>query len=84
VRGHLADLKGFLAGVCEVKSQTFSKDLKNECQDVVEWSAPSETKEETAHRVRAGDVGALATLGGLPTPTKRRIFIVCILLCVIM
>jgi hypothetical protein len=26
---------------------------------IVEWSFPIETKEETAHRVRAGDVGAL-------------------------
>jgi hypothetical protein len=29
----------------------------------VEGSALFETKEETAQRVRAGDVGALATLG---------------------
>jgi hypothetical protein len=29
----------------------------------VEGSAPFEMKEETAHRVRAGDVGAPATLG---------------------
>jgi hypothetical protein len=41
-------------------------------------------KDETVHRERAGDVGTLATLGGLPTPTERRIFIVCILLCVMM
>jgi hypothetical protein len=48
----------------------------------VEGSAPSKTKEETTDRLRAGDVGALATLGSLPAPTERRIFIVCILLCV--
>jgi hypothetical protein len=47
----------------------------------VEESAPSVTNEETAHRVIARDVGALATLGSLPAPTERRIFIVCILLC---
>jgi hypothetical protein len=35
--------EGFRAGVYEVKSQTFSQDLENECQDIVEWSAPSET-----------------------------------------
>jgi hypothetical protein len=46
--------------------------------------APSKTKKENAHRVRAGDVGAPATLGSLPAPTERRIFIVCILLCVMM
>jgi hypothetical protein len=46
----------------------------------VEGSAPPKQK-ETAHRLRAGDVGALATLDREPAPTERRIFIVCILLC---
>jgi hypothetical protein len=45
---------------------------------------PSETKEETTPRVRAGDVEAPASLGSLPAPTERRICIVCILWCVIM
>lgn len=36
--------------------------MEYECQDTVEESVPSEMKEETAHGVRAGDVGALATL----------------------
>jgi hypothetical protein len=67
-----------------VKSQTISQDLENECQNIVEGLAPSETKEETAHRVRTGDVGAPATLGSLPSPTERRIFIFCILGCVMM
>jgi hypothetical protein len=50
----------------------------------VEWLAPSETKEEAAHRIRVGDVRIPVTLGSSPAPTKRRIFIVCILLCVMM
>jgi hypothetical protein len=33
----------------------------------VEGSAPSERKEKTAHRVRAGDVGARAALGSFVT-----------------
>jgi hypothetical protein len=48
----------------------------------VEGLALSETEKETAHRVRAGDVQAQATLSSLPAPNKKRIFIVCILLCV--
>jgi hypothetical protein len=47
-------------------------------------SAASETKEETARKVRAGDVGAPTTPGGLAAPTERRVFIICILLCVIL
>jgi hypothetical protein len=31
--------------------------------------------------VRAGDIGAPASLRSLPAPTERRICIVCILLC---
>jgi hypothetical protein len=58
--------------------------MENECQDIVKGLAHSETKEETAHRVPAGDEGAPATLGSLPTPIKRKTFIVCILLCVMM
>jgi hypothetical protein len=46
--------------------------------------APSKTKKETAHRVRAGDIRAPASLGSLPAPTKRRIFNICILLYVMM
>jgi hypothetical protein len=53
---------------------------KTSVKNIVEGSAPSET-EETAHKLRAGDVGAPATLGRLPAPTERRIFIVWILLC---
>jgi hypothetical protein len=48
----------------------------------MEGSALSETKEETMHKLRARDVGGLATLDSLSTLTERRIFIVCILLCI--
>jgi hypothetical protein len=46
----------------------------------VEGFVPSETEEETAHRMRAGDVGVPATLGGLYAPTEGRTFILCNLL----
>jgi hypothetical protein len=38
--------------------------VENECQDIVEGSAPSKTKEEAIkNRLRAMDKGALTTLG---------------------
>jgi hypothetical protein len=37
----------------------------------VEGSAPSETKEETAHRLRARDVGAPATLGSFAFTDRK-------------
>jgi hypothetical protein len=40
-----------LDGYHEAESQPFSQVSKNECEDFVEGSAPSETKEETAHRI---------------------------------
>jgi hypothetical protein len=43
------------------------KDSKNECPDIVEESAPTQTEEETAHSLRAGTVGALVTLRLLGT-----------------
>jgi hypothetical protein len=76
--------EGSHVGDHEAMSRTFSQDSEKEYQDIVEGSAPSTMKEETTHRLRAGDVGAPATLGSLPAPTERRIFIVCILLCVTM
>jgi hypothetical protein len=69
--------EGCHAGDREVKSQTFSHDSENECQDIVEGLASSETKDETAHRVRAGDVGALATLGSfVPTDWKSIMMVI--------
>jgi hypothetical protein len=65
--------------VLEVAKQRVEPSQKNEYQDILEMSAHSKTKEVTAHRVRAGDIRALATLGSLPVPTERRIFTVCIL-----
>jgi hypothetical protein len=35
-------------------------------------------------QIKTGAVGAPATIGNLPPPTERRIFIVCIMLCVMM
>jgi hypothetical protein len=37
--------------------------VESEQLDLVDRSAPSEVEKEAAHRVRAGDVGALATPG---------------------
>jgi hypothetical protein len=45
--------------------------------DIVKDLAPSETKEETAYRVRTGDVGALTTLGSFVcTKWKRRMMVI--------
>jgi hypothetical protein len=47
--------------------------LENECQDLVEEPATAETKGETAHSLRAGDVGAPSTPRSVvPTDQKRR------------
>jgi hypothetical protein len=52
------------AGYHKENSRIFCQDLKNEGQDIVEGSAPSETKEKTTNnRLRAMDIGALTTLG---------------------
>jgi hypothetical protein len=53
-------------------SRIFLQDSKNECRYIVEGSAPSETKKETAHGIRAMTVGALTTLELLPAPTGGR------------
>jgi hypothetical protein len=53
-------------------SWIFRQDSKNECQDIVEGSAPSKTKKETAHGVRAMTVGALTTLGTFARPNRRK------------
>jgi hypothetical protein len=46
--------------------------VENECQDIVERSAPYETREETNNKsIRATDIEALITLGAF-TPTNWR------------
>jgi hypothetical protein len=56
-----------------VSSRVFCQVLENECQDLVEGPATAEVKEETAHSLRAGDVGAPATPRCVvPTDQKRR------------
>jgi hypothetical protein len=44
------------AGVRKENSRIFHQDMENECQDIVEGSAPSRMERETAHGVRAVDV----------------------------
>jgi hypothetical protein len=63
--------EGSHAGDREAKSRNINQNSENESQDIVKGSAPSETKEETAHGVTARDLGALATLGSSLTPTER-------------
>jgi hypothetical protein len=58
------------AGDREANSQVFCQDSKNECQNIVEEPAITQTKEETAHSLRARD-GASATLIILPAPTRK-------------
>jgi hypothetical protein len=55
--------KDFCTGGCEASSWDFHWFAEYEWLGIVEGSAPSKTKEGTAHCVRAEDKGALATLG---------------------
>jgi uncharacterized cupin superfamily protein len=64
------------AGGCKANSRDFHYTAENECQDILEGSAPSETKEESAHRVRAGDVGATTTLGSFACTEQKRMMMV--------
>jgi hypothetical protein len=59
---------------CKANSRDYHYAPKYECQDIVEGSAPSDTKEETANNVRAGDVGTPSLLGSFAlTYLKSRI-----------
>jgi hypothetical protein len=61
------------AGDRKINSRDFHYTGKNKRQDIVEGLTPSETKEQTAHRVRAGDIGTVAILGSFaPTDQKSR------------
>jgi hypothetical protein len=51
----------------------FHLTMENKLRDIVQGSAPSEMKEETTYSaVRAGNVGALTTLGTVAAPAKGR------------
>jgi hypothetical protein len=45
---------------------------KNDCQDTVEGSAPFKTKKEATSSLRAGDVGAPATLGSCVLTDRKK------------
>jgi hypothetical protein len=62
------------AGDREVNRWVFCQDLKNECQNIVE-PVHSEREKETAHRVRATAVGALAILGTSACTDQRKMVI---------
>jgi hypothetical protein len=60
-----------------MNSQIFHQDLQNEGLGIVEGSVPPEMEKETAHKIRAGDVGAPATLGSIaPTDWKNRVMVI--------
>jgi hypothetical protein len=55
-----------------VNIRVFCQDSKNEYQNIVEEPATTKTKEETAHTLRAKDVGAPATLRSFVRTDWRR------------
>jgi hypothetical protein len=60
----------------EITKKIFHQDSKNEHQDIMEGLAPSETKEEIAYRVGAGDVGSLATLRTFGRTNQRKMMVI--------
>jgi hypothetical protein len=63
----------------EANGRDFHQPAKNECQGIVEGSAPSETKVETAHRVKTGNTctGAPTTpVSFARTDRKRRVMVI--------
>jgi hypothetical protein len=65
-------LENHRAGEREANSRIFCQDSKNECRNIVKESATAQTKEETAHSLRARDVGALANLGSVARKDWKR------------
>jgi hypothetical protein len=59
------------AGDCEMSSRDFQRIQESEGLNIVEGSTPSKTVNETANRVEAGNVGALATLGSFVPLTGK-------------
>jgi hypothetical protein len=57
----------------EDRKANFHQNSKNECQDIVEGSAPTETKEEATNSLRTMCVGALTTLGSFACTERKRI-----------
>jgi hypothetical protein len=64
-----------LMRVHKANSRDLHYTVENDHQDIVEWWAPSEMKEETANRVRVGDVGTPATLGSSHHTDRRKMVI---------
>jgi hypothetical protein len=62
---------GKTIGLEIVNGWIFRQDSENECQDIMEGSAPSETEEITNSRLTAMDVGALTILGTF-APTDQK------------
>jgi hypothetical protein len=60
------------AGIREASTWDDQQVSENEELDVVERSAPSKTKKEIMHGVRAGHVGAPATPGVIAPPGWKR------------
>jgi hypothetical protein len=66
------------AGGRQASSQVFHLDSKNECQAIVEESAPIQTKEETTSSLRARDVGAPATLRSFARTDRKKKMAICL------
>jgi hypothetical protein len=49
--------------------------VENDHQDIVEWSAPSETKQDITNRIRAGNVGTMPTLGSTAHTDWRKMMV---------
>jgi hypothetical protein len=64
------------AGGHKPKSQDFHQTAENERRDNVEVSVPSETKEDTAYRERAGAIEALIILGNFARPDPKRMMVI--------
>jgi hypothetical protein len=55
--------------------RVFHQTLKNKLQDIVEEPATIQVKEETAHSLRASDVGALVTVGSSARTDQKKMAI---------
>jgi hypothetical protein len=61
------------AADCKTNSRVFHQTPKSQRKDIVDELATAQPKDDTAHRLRAGDIAAPTTLGIFsPTNQKRR------------
>jgi hypothetical protein len=63
--------EGSQAGDHKANGWDFHQTSRNKGLEIVEGLALFEMEKETAHKVRAGVVGAPATLGSFPPPVRK-------------